>query len=106
MTLLAPGVAARRLARGARASPSRATAMLAHMAWEKSVVFAQAWTGFAAAVATANLELSGRAMEAWFRTETNATQRTFETAMNAGEKIARAALAPVAGRVRRNARRR
>lgn len=91
LTQQAPLVAARRLAKVSAANPVRAGAMFAEMISEKTFVFAQAYASSMTAIWHAQLSMMHMAIPTMptdlFRT---------------GSEIARASMAPLVKRVRRN----
>ena len=94
LTQQAPVVAARRLAQLSTANPVRASAMLAEMISEKTFVFAQAYASSFMAFGQAQLSMMRMAMAPTMSTDL----------LRSGSEIARASLAPLAKRVRRNSK--
>ena len=92
LTQQGPVVAAQRLAKLSAATPVRACAMLAEMISEKTFVFAQAYASSFTALGLAQLSLMRMAMAPTISSDL----------LGSGHEIARASLAPLAKRVRRN----
>lgn len=104
LTRLAPGVASKRVAELATATPVRAFAMFVSMVSEKSIVFAQAYAHSLTAVGLAQLSFLRLASGSMTpRGVMGASQETTSLMVRSGNEIARAALAPLARRVRLNA---
>lgn len=103
LTQQAPIVATRRLVQLSVASPRRASAMLMQLWSEKTFVFAQAYAGSLAALGLAQLSLMRMATASTMSGGTmHASQATSSRLLRSGSEIARATLAPLAKRVRRN----